>query len=221
MKKDLRVSFEEKIYQIKAYLDGTLTSEEEAKFRQWLDISIANQVLLDRIRDKRILFNKMRFIENSDKKEGWNDIQRRIRKRPVVFIRFIRYVAMWIGVVGIGVAVYQVIDSQEEKKLLIRKEAKSVKEKYKAYLELATGERWVLDNLNEVMTWDRGTMVKTENKEIIIINEQKIDFSDKKTVKILFLTVFLYRLCRYFNHLSNQAAKVRCHRIPFWHPKTQ
>ena len=61
MGKDLGISIEEKVHRIKAYLDETLTPEEEAEFRRWLSASVANRVLLDRIRDERILLNKIRF----------------------------------------------------------------------------------------------------------------------------------------------------------------
>ena len=65
MGKDLGISIEEKVHRIKAYLDETLTPEEEAEFRRWLSASVANRVLLDRIRDERILLNKIRFSKTS------------------------------------------------------------------------------------------------------------------------------------------------------------
>ena len=55
MDNDLGISIEEKVHRIKAYLDETMTPEEEVEFQRWLDTSVANRVLLDRIRDERIL----------------------------------------------------------------------------------------------------------------------------------------------------------------------
>ena len=61
MDNDLGISIEEKVHRIKAYLDETMTPEEEVEFQRWLDTSVANRVLLDRIRDERILLNKIRY----------------------------------------------------------------------------------------------------------------------------------------------------------------
>ena len=71
MDKDLGISIEEKVLRIKAYLDETLTPEEEVEFRQWLDASVSNRILLDRIRDERSLVDKIRFAERCDKEKGW------------------------------------------------------------------------------------------------------------------------------------------------------
>ena len=107
MGKDLGISIEEKVHRIKAYLDETLTPEEEAEFRRWLSASVANRVLLDRIRDERILLNKIRFSLKNNKGKGWGNIQKKIRKRPNVFVRFMRYAAVLVAIVLVSVTVYQ------------------------------------------------------------------------------------------------------------------
>ena len=84
MDNDLGISIEEKVHRIKAYLDETMTPEEEVEFQRWLDTSVANRVLLDRIRDERILLNKIRFAERNDKGKGWDNIQKKIRKSIVI-----------------------------------------------------------------------------------------------------------------------------------------
>ena len=177
MEKDLGISIEKKVHRIKAYLDETLTPEEEAEFQQWLDVSVANRILLDRIRDERSLLDKIRFAEKNDKEKGWCNIQKKIRKRPGIIIRFARYAAVLIAVVLIGVAVYQVVDYRKEgdNELLVRKQPMSTKGGYKAYLELATGERLVLDSISNVTTRLEGAVIKAENKGTVIVNEQKTD----------------------------------------------
>lgn len=177
MEKDLGISIEEKVHRIKAYLDETLTPEEEAEFRRWLSASVANRVLLDRIRDERILLNKIRFAERNDKGKGWGNIQKKIRKRPNVFVRFMRYAAVLVAIVLVSVAVYQVVDYQEEDddKLFVQEHPMPVKGGYKAYLELTTGERLVLDTLNKVTARVEGAMIKTENAGTVIIDGQKTD----------------------------------------------
>ena len=177
MDNDLGISIEEKVHRIKAYLDETMTPEEEVEFQRWLDTSVANRVLLDRIRDERILLNKIRFAERNDKGKGWDNIQKKIRKSPGMFIRFMRYVAVLVTIMLIGVAVYQVVDCRKEDDngLLARKQPMSMKGGYRAYLELVTGERLVLDSTSNVTTRIEGAVIKAENKGTVIVDEQKTD----------------------------------------------
>ena len=177
MGKDLGISIEEKVHRIKAYLDETLTPEEEVEFRQWLDASVANRVLLDRIRDERILLNKIRFSLKNNKGKGWGNIQKKIRKRPNVFVRFMRYAAVLVAIVLVSVTVYQVVDypKEDDDKLFVQEYPMPVKGGYKAYLELTTGERLVLDTLNKVIARVEGAMIKTENAGTVIIDGQKTD----------------------------------------------
>ena len=177
MDNDLGISIEEKVHRIKAYLDETMTPEEEVEFQRWLDTSVANRVLLDRIRDERILLNKIRFAERNDKGKGWDNIQKKIRKSPGIFIRFMRYVAVLVTIMLIGVAVYQVVDCRKEDDngLLARKQPMSMKGGYRAYLELVTGERLVIDSTSNVTTRIEGAVIKAENKGTVIVDEQKTD----------------------------------------------
>lgn len=177
MDKDLGISIEEKVLWIKAYLDETLTPEEEVEFRQWLDASVSNRILLDRIRDERSLVDKIRFAERCDKEKGWCNIQKKIKKRPTIFIRFMRYVAVLIAIVVIGIAVYQVGDNPKEgdSEFLAREQPVPTKGGYKAYLELATGERWMLDSISKVTTRVEGAVIKAEDKGTVIIDEQRTD----------------------------------------------
>ena len=177
MDNDLGISIEEKVHRIKAYLDETMTPEEEVEFQRWLDTSVANRVLLDRIRDERILLNKIRFAERNDKGKGWDNIQKKIRKSPGIFIRFMRYVDVLVTIMLIGVAVYQVVDCRKEDDngLLARKQPMSMKGGYRAYLELVTGERLVLDSTSNVTTRIEGAVIKAENKGTVIVDEQKTD----------------------------------------------
>ena len=181
MEKNLGISIEEKILRIKAYLDETLTPEEEAEFRQWLNASVANRGLLERIRDERILLDKMRFAERNDREKGWDNIQKKIRKRPVVFVRFMRYAAVFVAMILVSVVVYQVVDYQnEDDKQFVQEQPMAVKGGYKAYLELATGEHLVLDSLNKVTTRIKGALITAEDKGTVIIDEQKTDSTTEK-----------------------------------------
>ena len=171
------MSIEEKVYWIKAYLDGRLTPEEESGFRQWLNASEANRVLLNRVQDERILAGKICFAKRNNKQKSWDNIQKKIRKRPSIFVHFMRYAAILAIAVLVGVAVYQMLDYQKEDsdKLFVQEQATAVKGEYKAYLELATGERLVLHRLDKVMTRIKGAMIKTEDEGTVVVNEQRTD----------------------------------------------
>ena len=121
--------------------------------------------LRDRIRDERILLNKIRFSLKNNKGKGWGNIQKKIRKRPNVFVRFMRYAAVLVAIVLVSVTVYQVVDypKEDDDKLFVQEYPMPIKGGYKAYLELTTGERLVLDTLNKVIARVEGAMIKTEN----------------------------------------------------------
>ena len=93
MEKEIERSIEEKIQRMKAYLDGMLSPEEEAEFLYWIDSSPKNKALLERVRDERVLLEKIRFRERNDLEKGWDSIQKKIRKRPMSFVRLMRYAA--------------------------------------------------------------------------------------------------------------------------------
>lgn len=175
MEKDLGISIEEKVHRIKAYLDETLTPEEEAEFRRWLSASVANRVLLDRIRNERILLNKIHFAERNDKGKGWGNIQKKIRKRPNVFVRFMRYAAVWVAIVLIGVIVYQVVDYWNTDELSVQERSLPVRGGYKAYLDLANGERFVLDSASEMTTRVEGAVIKSVEQGTVVVDERGVD----------------------------------------------
>ena len=88
-----------------------------------------------------------------------------------------RYVAVLIAIVVIGIAVYQVGDNPKEgdSEFLAREQPVPTKGGYKAYLELATGERWMLDSISKVTTRVEGAVIKAEDKGTVIIDEQRTD----------------------------------------------
>ena len=89
MEKEIERSIEEKIQRMKAYLDGMLSPEEEAEFLYWIDSSPKNKALLERVRDERVLLEKIRFRERNDLEKGWDSIQKKIRKlQPQDFLTY-------------------------------------------------------------------------------------------------------------------------------------
>ena len=176
MEKEIERSIEEKIQRMKAYLDGMLSPEEEAEFLYWIDSSPKNKALLERVRDERVLLEKIRFRERNDLEKGWDSIQKKIRKRPVLFVRLMRYAAMLVVVVLGGMMIYEIWYGKDRERIeLVRGESIPVKGGCKAFLELTNGERLVLDSVSKLETQVEGVVIRTGNEGTVVVNEQDRD----------------------------------------------
>ena len=174
MEKEIERSIEEKIQRMKAYLDGVLSPEEEAEFLYWIDSSPKNKALLERVRDERVLLEKIRFRERNDLEKGWDSIQKKIRKRPMLFVRLMRYAAMLVVVVLGGMMVYEVWNGKDREKLA-QGEFVPVKSGSKAFLELTNGVCLVLDSVSKLETQVEGVVIRTGNKGTVVVDEQDED----------------------------------------------
>ena len=176
MEKEIERSIEEKIQRMKAYLDGMLSPEEEAEFLHWIDSSPKNKALLERVRDERVLLEKIRFRERNDLEKGWDSIQKKIRKRPVLFVRLMRYAAMLVVVVLGGMMIYEIWYGKDRERIeLVRGESIPVKGGCKAFLELTNGERLMLDSVSKLETQVEGVVIRTGNEGTVVVNEQDRD----------------------------------------------
>lgn len=175
MHEDLGITIEEKIQQVKSFLDGTLTSEEEKVFQEWLDESPANRELLRRVQDEGFLLEKLRFRARNNKEIAWKKIQHRIRKKPLNFIRFVQYAAVGVVFVCIGFAVREFAftgTGEENQEVAV---AVPIKGGYKASLKLANGEHYVLDSLSEITARVDGAVIRSGEKGTIMVSEQVSD----------------------------------------------
>ncbi|MFR7879876.1 MAG: hypothetical protein ACLU4J_27650, partial [Butyricimonas paravirosa] len=93
-----------------AYWDGVLSPEEEAEFSRWIDSSPKNKALLDRVQDERVWLEKIHFRERNDLERGWHGIQKKMQKRPMLFVRLMRYAAMLVVVMLTGLIAFSVWD---------------------------------------------------------------------------------------------------------------
>ena len=177
MEKDFGRCIEEKVHWIKAYLDGTLSLEEETEFRRWMESSPTDKALLERVRDERVLLEKIRFRERNDLKEGWGEIQKKIRKRPVVRVHLMRYVAVLIVAMLTGATVINILRDRKSNEIEsdIQNGTLVMKGAYKAYLELTGGKRLVLDSLSKLETRVDGAVIKAGERGTVIVHEQQED----------------------------------------------
>lgn len=178
MYEDSGIIIEKKIQQIKSFLDGTLTSEEEKVFREWLDESPANRELLRRVQDERFLLEKLRFRARNDKEIAWKKIQLRIHKKPLNFIRFVRYAAVIVVFVCVGFIIreFALAGTEEENQEVAV--AVPIKGGYKACLKLANGEHYVLDSLSEITAQVDGVVIRSGEKGTIMVSEQSSDIME-------------------------------------------
>ena len=179
MEKGIERSIEEKIQRIKAYWDGVLSPEEEAEFYQrWIDSSPKNKALLDRVQDERVWLEKIHFRERNDLERGWHGIQKKMQKRPMLFVRLMRYAAMLVVVMLTGLIAFSVWDDGkgDDLKLGVQKnETLSAKGGYQVYLELTNGKRLELDSLSKLETHVEGAVIKAEDQGTVIVHEQQGD----------------------------------------------
>ena len=177
MEKGIERSIEEKIQRIKAYWDGVLSPEEEAEFSRWIDSSPKNKALFDRVQDERVWLEKIHFRERNDLERGWHGIQKKMQKRPMLFVRLMRYAAMLVVVMLTGLIAFSVWDDGkgDDLKLGVQNETLSAKGGYKAYLELTNGKRLELDSLSKLETHVEGAVIKAEDQGTVIVHEQQGD----------------------------------------------
>lgn len=176
MEKEIERSIEEKIQRMKAYLDGMLSPEEEAEFLYWIDSSPKNKALLDRVQDERVWLEKIHFRERNDLERGWHGIQKKMQKRPMLFVRLMRYAAMLVVVVLGGMMIYEIWYGKDRERIeLVRGESIPVKGGCKAFLELTNGERLVLDSVSKLETQVEGVVIRTGNEGTVVVNEQDRD----------------------------------------------
>jgi sigma factor regulatory protein, fecR/pupR family len=161
----------ERIRLIKAYLDGKLTPSEENVLQHWLKESDSNRELLCRLRDERLLLNKLRFRERNNKEQGWINIQKKIHQGRRRLLVAVRYAAVVTVVLCMGIIFYLLrgeVGQQYERGVV------PVKGGYKAYLELADGKRFVLDSLSEIKANLDGALIRTGDKGLIVVEKQEL-----------------------------------------------
>ncbi|MDE7074127.1 MAG: S1C family serine protease [Odoribacter sp.] len=177
MKEDM-YEMEERVKRLKAWLDGKLTAEEAAEFEEWLERHPADRKLLERMEGMEALAARMRFCERNDREAGWKNIQRRIR-RSALIRRFGRSAAavMAFGMLAGGAWYYA--GMEKDPVLLVQEKVHIVPGSSQAYLELATGEQFVLDSMRGVDTRVDGAVMKTQEAGQLVVSGD----SDDKIVK--------------------------------------
>lgn len=175
MKEDMNATLEERVRRLKAWLDGELTAEEVTEFEGWLERHPADRKLLERMEEGDALAARMRFRERNDLETGWRNIQRRVR-RAVWIGRFGRYAAVIVlfGMMAVG-AWYYTGRGEGEPMPVAEQKAYPVPGSSQAYLELATGEQFVLDSVQGVDTRVDGAVLRTQEAGQLVISGTEAD----------------------------------------------
>lgn len=172
MKKELDTSIEKRIRRVKAYLDEELNETELNEFRGWLDESPANRRLLERVQNERLLWEKINFCERNDLQKGWNDIQKKIHGKRFSVGRFLRYAVALVIIISLGGIVYRNLNGTDVKEQTT-KQPIITRGGYKACLELATGERLLLDSLSQISAEVKGAIIRAKDKGTIVVDENE------------------------------------------------
>ena len=126
--------------------------------------------------EMNVLLEKMCTWERNDLEKGWDSIQKKIRKRPVLFVRLMRYAAMLVVVVLGGMMIYEIWYGKDRERIeLVRGESIPEKGGCKAFLELTNGERLMLDSVSKLETQVEGVVIRTGNEGTVVVNEQDRD----------------------------------------------
>ena len=168
----MKISMEQRIWLIKAYLDNTLNEEEQAAFQRWLEASPANRELLERIRDNRLLWEKIDFCDRHDLGKEWEQLQRKLYPKRHRVSRYTRYAAVAAVLLTIGTTFLYRLSSHVAEVPSIP----IVSGNYKAYLETHTGERWVLGDTTSklIAQVDRVTIRETEVGVVTVSEEETL-----------------------------------------------
>ena len=168
-------NIEKQIFQIKAYLDGKLSQEEKVEFERWIERDLTHQRLMERIKNERVLAGKIRFCERNNREEGWKYIQKRIH-HSFLFRRIIRYAAVAVVSISVGAAIVFWNNTRPDTKqesCVVQQESPSLQGGAKVYLELASGEHFVLDSTKCIQTQIDGVVIKTDKVGSLVVDVQE------------------------------------------------
>lgn len=181
MKKDLNETIEERIRQIKRYLDGTLTPEEEKALRCWIDESPSHSELLYRIQDKSSLKKRFHFRKKENKEKSWKNIRKRIYQKPKRKTVLTRYAAILLIGLCLGIGYKFIMEPRTKDIKTTRKTVIPPKGGYKAFLKLANGEHYVLDGQTEINTRLDGAIIQSEDKGTVTVTKEGSGSTERET----------------------------------------
>ncbi|MCR9011543.1 FecR family protein [Gabonibacter chumensis] len=181
MKKDLNETIEERIRQIKRYLDGTLTPEEEKALRCWIDESPTHSELLYRIQDKSSLKKRFHFRKKENKEKSWKNIRKRIYQKPKRKTVLTRYAAILLIGLCLGIGYKFIMEPRTKDIKTTRKTVIPPKGGYKAFLKLANGEHYVLDGQTEINTRLDGAIIQSEDKGTVTVTKEGSGSTERET----------------------------------------
>lgn len=143
------------IFLLKEDLKGGLSEEEQAEVEAWADNSASNRALLERVRHRKSLGEKLDFYLSTDSRRDWEEIQRKTHLGVRSAIRWYRwaYAAVVTGILILSAYLY-IAQQPMSGQMLAQAEmpADSIQPgSQRAYIELASGEILRLgDTLNRV-----------------------------------------------------------------------
>ena len=181
------MDIERRIYLIKKFLDRTLLPEEKREFDAWLGEDERNVRLLNRIRDRKEVVERLEFYSRLD--DGWENIRREAglgRTYRKVWGTWMKYAALVAVVFMVGYAVIEFIPGKQgglpEDELTGQIHPVS----HRAVIELANGERLLLgDSLDLKRRKVDGADLQEDAEKLVVCEDGESPDTDRGSHKII------------------------------------
>lgn len=177
---------ERKIFLIKNSLEGNLSSEDTDELEEWLESAEENRMLFQRLQRKDILFEKLEFCRSVNSAGDWKSIclKAGISSRRHLYIRIARYAAAVVGMFLISLAYLKLTESEGKEQLVATMVTDSIRPGFRqAYIELVSGEKFILgDSVNRMVKNIKG-MVLRENQEGLVLQTDSLLRNDLSTIE--------------------------------------
>jgi transmembrane sensor len=91
---------------LSAHLEGTIGASEKEELEQWVLESEEHRVFFQEINDPEKVMTALRKMESYDEGRIWERIRKKRERTPVFRMRWIRYAAIIVLLLGVGAAAY-------------------------------------------------------------------------------------------------------------------
>ena len=130
------------------YLSGAITDEEKQELQQWLDASLKNKALFDRVKNNRHFGSKYKAFKSINHDAAFERFEKRVGVKSHVRYSWLKYAAIFLLPLSLGVFL---LLNTTKTKIEVPIMAKIVPGEAKATLVLADGQ---FVNLQKDSVWD-------------------------------------------------------------------
>lgn len=162
-------------------IQGTITPDEQVKLDEWINTSVENLELYQKITNTDHQLKKLETYQKIDTTKAWQSFEEktRIKSRMLNLTRIFRYAAAILIPLIISVGTVYFLRDKNKDTTLANLDEKIQPGSQKAILVLADGERIEI-NENESINLDKeGIRIDKKNKKLIYKSENNINVQKK------------------------------------------